>query len=309
MVRLIAILIGFGFVLVAGVSLLTGVFAYIGAEPHESAEHRFHEHPRDYSFSFDGPFGTYDNQQLQRGFRVYREVCAGCHGINQVAFRNLSELGYSEAEVRKIASEIQVPDVNPETGEPATRAGLPADRFPEPYANDVAARAANNNSVPPDLSLIAKSRHGGADYIASLLAGYRNPETYRNAHGEALPAENRPGQGLYFNPYFPNLNLAMPPPITGDGQVQYEDGTPATVDQMSQDVAAFLMWTAEPSLQRRHRAGWAVLIFLVFASVLAYFAYKNVWSTAKRQVRLAGPLDPENMAKNEQSKSDAGIAG
>lgn len=310
MVRLLAILIGLGFVLVAGISLFTGVFAYIGAEHHESAEHRFHEQPRNYSFSFETPvFARFDNQQLQRGFRVYREVCAGCHGINQVAFRNLAELGYTEAEIRKVASEHQVPDVNPQTGEPATRAGLPADRFPSPYANEVAARAANNNALPPDLSLIAKARHGGADYIASLLSGYRDPQTYRNEDGEALPAEARPGQGLHFNPYFANLNIAMPPPLTGNGQVQYEDGTAATVDQMAQDVAAFLMWTAEPNLQRRHRAGVAVLIFLIFASLLAYFAYRNVWATAKRKVRMTGPLDPEHMAKNEQAKSEAGIAG
>jgi ubiquinol-cytochrome c reductase cytochrome c1 subunit len=303
MVRLIAILIGFGFVLVAGISFFTGLSAYLTTEHHESVEHQFHEHPRDYSFSFETPvFGRFDNQQLQRGFRVYREVCAGCHGINQVAFRNLAELGYSEAEVRKIASEIQVPDVNPQTGEPATRPGLPADRFPSPYPNETAARAANNNAVPPDLSLIAKSRHGGADYIASLLAGYSNPPAN-------LPAENRPGQGLHYNRYFPNLNLAMPPPLTANGQVQYADGTPATVDQMSQDVAAFLMWTAEPSLQRRHRAGVAVVIFLIFASILAYFAYKNIWASAKRKVRATGPLDPENMAKTEAAKRDAGIEG
>lgn len=303
MVRLIAILIGFGFVLVAAVSLFTGVVAYVGAEHHESAEHRFHEDPRNFAFSFDAPiFARFDNQQLQRGFRVYREVCAGCHGINQVAFRNLAELGYTEAEIRKVASEHQAPDVNPQTGEPATRAGLPADRFPNPYANEVAARAANNNAVPPDLSLVAKARHGGADYIASLLSGYSDPP-------RDLPAENRPGQGLHYNRYFANLNIAMPPPLTGDGQVQYDDGTPATVEQMAQDVAAFLMWTAEPNLQRRHRAGVAVLIFLIFASILAYFAYRNVWASAKRTVRMTGPLDPEHMAKNEQAKREAGIAG
>ena len=310
MVRLIAILIGFGFVLVAGISFFTGLSAYLTTEHHESVEHQFHEHPREHSFSFDTPvFGRFDNQQLQRGFRVYREVCAGCHGLNQVAFRNLAELGYSEAEVRKIASEVQVPDVNPQTGEPATRPGLPADRFPSPYPNETAARAANNNAVPPDLSLIAKSRHGGADYIASLLSGYRDPATYRNAEGRALPAASRPGQRLHFNPYFPNLNLAMPPPLTANGQVQYADGTPATIDQMSQDVAAFLMWTAEPSLQRRHRAGVAVVIFLIFASILAYFAYKNIWASAKRKVRLTGPLDPANMARTEAAKRDAGIEG
>jgi ubiquinol-cytochrome c reductase cytochrome c1 subunit len=309
MVRLLGILIGFGFVLVASVSLFSDTWDYMTTEHAETAEHRFHEHPRSIAFSTDGPFGRFDNQQLQRGFQVYKEVCASCHGLSYVAFRNLSEIGYSEAEVRKIASEFQVPDINQETGEAATRPGLPADRFPSPYANDVAARAANNNAVPPDLSLIVKARHGGAEYIASLLTGYRNPQTYRSHDGEALPAENRPSEGLHFNPYFPNLNLAMPPPFTGNGQVQYADGTPPTVDQMAKDVSAFLTWTAEPNLQRRHRAGLAVMVFLLFASILSYLAYKNVWSTAKRTVRLAGPLDPENQAKSDAAKRDAGIAG
>jgi ubiquinol-cytochrome c reductase cytochrome c1 subunit len=309
MVRLIGILIGLGFVFVAGLSFVTETWRYLQAEHHETVEHRFHEHPKNYSFSTDGPFGQFDQQQLQRGFQVYREVCAGCHGLTFVAFRNLAELGYSEPEIRKVASEFQVPDVNPDTGEPAVRPGLPADRFPDPYPNEVAARAANNNAVPPDLSLIVKARHGGADYIASLLTGYRNPATYRSHDGEALPAENRPGQGLYFNPYFPNLNLAMPPPITRNGQVQYADGTNPTIDQMAQDVSAFLVWTAEPNLQRRHRAGLAVVLFLIAATVLAYFAYKNVWATAKRTVRVTGPLDPENIAKSDAAKRDAGIAG
>jgi ubiquinol-cytochrome c reductase cytochrome c1 subunit len=309
MVRLFGILIGLGFVLVASISLVSDTWTYLQSEHHESAEHRFHEHPKNYSFTTDGPFGRFDRQQVQRGLQVYREVCAGCHGLSYVAFRNLSELGYSEAEVRKLASEFQVPDVNPQTGEPATRPGLPADRFPSPYPNDVAARAANGNAVPPDLSLIVKARHGGADYIASLLTGYQNPQTYRNHDGEALPVDSRPSQGLHFNPYFPNLNLAMPPPLTSNGQVRYADGTPATIDQMARDVSAFLVWTAEPNLQSRHRAGLAVLLFLLFATVLAYFAYKNVWATAKRTVRITGPLDPENMAKSDAAKRDAGIAG
>jgi ubiquinol-cytochrome c reductase cytochrome c1 subunit len=309
MVRLLGILIGLGFVLVASVSLFSDTYRYMTTEHHETPEHAFHEHPRNIAFSTDGPFGKFDNQQLQRGFQVYREVCASCHSLSYVAFRNLTEIGYNEAEVRKIASEFQVPSINPDTGEAASRPGLPADRFPSPYLNDVAARAANNNALPPDLSLIVKARHGGAEYVASLLTGYRNPLTHRNHDGEALPEDSRPGQGLHFNPYFPNLNIAMQPPLTRNGQVSYADGTPATIDQMAQDVAAFLTWTAEPNLQRRHRSGLAVMIFLIFASILSYLAYKNVWSTAKRKVRIAGPLDPENQAKSEAAKRDAGIAG
>lgn len=269
--RLIAILVGLGFVFVAAVSLISGIFTWFNAE--EEADHGSiaYEHPHDYPFSFDGPFGRFDRQQLQRGFQVYQQVCAGCHSLNLVAFRNLQELGYSEAEVRAIADQwpIQVPSINPETGEAATRAALPSDQFPSPYANDVAARAANNNALPPDLSLIVKAREDGANYVASLLTGYGEP-----------PAGHETPQGLYFNRYFHNLNIAMPPPLQPN-QVTYADGTEASVEQMSQDVTAFLTWAAEPNLEARHRMGFAVLIFLTIATILAYFAYRNVWADRK----------------------------
>ncbi|HWH17220.1 MAG TPA: cytochrome c1 [Allosphingosinicella sp.] len=276
MVRLIGALIGLGFILVLAVSLITGAVGFLREPPTETIEHKFHKHAKDVAFSFDGPFGKFDRQQLQRGFQVYKEVCAACHGLNLVAFRNLADLGYEEPEIKAIAEQwqIEVPDINPDTGEATTRKAIPADRFPEPYANEVAARAANNNAMPPDLSLIVKARHDGAAYIYSLLTGYQNPPAN-------LPPEARPGQGLYYNPYFPNLNLAMPPPITADGQVTYADGTPATRDQMAKDVAAFLTWTAEPNLESRHRTGIAVLIFLIIATVLAYMAYQNVWAGRK----------------------------
>ena len=257
------------------------------------------------SYSFDGPFGRFDRQQLQRGFQVYREVCAACHGLNLVAFRNLHDLGYSEAEVRAIADQWQIPtpSVNPETGEPATRKAIPADRIPNPYANETAARAANNNALPPDLSLIVKAREGGAAYIESLLTGYRNPP-------HELPRENRPGTGLYYNPYFANLNIAMPPPLTADGQVTYADGTAATRQQMAHDVAAFLTWAAEPNLETRHKVGIWMMIFLIFCTILAYLAYQNVWhGPSSRRVRVTGPLDPENQAKSAEAKDEAGVAG
>ncbi|HEY0446998.1 MAG TPA: cytochrome c1 [Allosphingosinicella sp.] len=273
MVRLIAALVGLGFILVLAISLITGAAAFVSEPPQETIEHRFHREAKEVQFASDGPFGHYDRQQLQRGFQVYKEVCAACHGINMVAFRNLHDLGYSEAEVKAIANQwqIEVPDINPETGEAATRKAIPADRFPNPYANEVAARAANNNAFPPDLSLITKARHHGPAYVYSLLTGYQNPPAN-------LPPEARPGQGLYFNPYFPNLNLAMPPPITADGQVTYADGTNPTVDQMSKDVAAFLTWAAEPKLENRHRTGVAVLIFLLFATGLAWLSYRQLWA-------------------------------
>jgi ubiquinol-cytochrome c reductase cytochrome c1 subunit len=302
MVRFFAFLVGLGFVAVAAWSLGWGVAAYFKETHEESVEHKFHEEPKHVAFSFDGPFGKYDRKQLQRGFQVYKEVCAACHGLNFVAFRNLAEIGYDEAEVKAIADQwaIQVPDVDPKTGEATTRKALAADRFPSPYPNEVAARAANNNAMPPDLSLITKARHGGASYVYSLLRGYQNPP------GD-LPAENRPGEGLHFNPYFPNLNIAMPPPIQADGQVTYADGTPPTQDNMAKDVSAFLAWTAEPRLENRHRAGLATLIFLLFATILAYLSYKNVWATAKRNVRVTGPLEPENMAKRDAASDEAGV--
>jgi ubiquinol-cytochrome c reductase cytochrome c1 subunit len=311
MVRLLGILIGLGFVAVASWSLGWGVYAYVTEEHEVSVEHGFHLEPRDIAYSFDGPFGKYNLPQLQRGFQVYKEVCSSCHGLSFVAFRNLADLGYGEAEIKAIADkwQIEVPAVDPKTGEASTRKALPADSFPSPYPNEVAARAANNNALPPDLSLITKARHGGPAYVASLLTGYRDPKTYRNKKGEALPADNRPGPNLHFNPWFANLNIAMPPPLR-DGQVTYADGTNASVDQMAQDVSAFLAWTAEPKLENRRAAGWAVLIFLIFATILAYLAYQNIWhGGASRRVRETGPLDPENMAKNDAAKRDAGIAG
>ena len=277
MVRILGFLVGLGFVALAAWSLLWGAIAYVQDPPHATVEHEFHQEPRAASYSFDGPLGRYDRQQLQRGFQVYKEVCAACHGLNFVAFRDLHQLGYNEAEVRAIADQwpIQVPSINPETGEPATRKAIPADRFPSPYANETAARAANNNALPPDLSLIVKAREGGAPYVESLLTGYQNPPAH-------LPRENRPGTGLYYNPYFANLNIAMPPPITADGQVTYAPGNPpATRQQMAHDVAAFLAWAAEPSQDSRKNAGLWTLIFLIFGTFLAYMAYQNVWAGRK----------------------------
>ena len=311
LVRGIGALVGLGFIGVLVISLVYGLWGYIEEPPTESIEHKFHLAPKHVSFASDGPFGHFDDRQLQRGFQVYKEVCAACHGLNLVAFRDLHDLGYSEAEVKAIADQwqIEVPDINPETGEATTRKALPADRFPSPYANEVAGRSANNNAYPPDLSLITKARHHGPAYVYSLLTGYRDAAKYRNEEGEPVPAEARPGQNLHFNPYFPNLNLAMPPPITADGQVTYADGTNPTVDQMAKDVSAFLVWTAEPKLENRLRTGLATLIFLFFATILAYLSSKQIWATSKRAVRVTGPLDPENIAQSDAAKRDAGIEG
>lgn len=253
-----------------------GAYAYISSPPAPTAEHEFHLPPKNVSFSFEGPFGTYDRQQLQRGFQVYKEVCSACHSLRLVAFRDLEDLGYSDAEVKAIATDwtAQTPDINPATGEPTMRKPVPADHFPPPFANDVAARAANNNAIPPDFSLIAKARHEGPQYIYSLVTGYQNQpaELLRKFPDARTP------EGLHYNPYFANLNLAMPPPLTADGQVTYGDGTRATKEQMAKDVAAFLMWSAEPKLEARHRAGLGVLVFLLIATGFAFMAYRNIWA-------------------------------
>lgn len=284
MIRLFAILIGLVF---SGVALLSfGVGAYTFAtEEHEpTAEHEFHLPPKDVAYSFDGPFGKWDKVQLQRGYKVYKDVCAACHSLKFVSFRDLADLGYSEAQVKALAAEWQVPGVNPDTGEPTLRPGLPTDRFPLVYPNDVAARAANNNAIPPDLSLMTKARHDGTNYVHSLLVGYADPATYKNAEGkrlaQAFPEFSTP-TGLHFNPYFPNLNLAMAPPIKADVPFTYDDGTKATVDQMATDVAAFLTWTAEPKMQQRKQTGTWFILFLLFATTLAYMSYKNIWAGKK----------------------------
>ncbi len=278
MVRFFGILIGLFFAGMLVYSFGRGAVEYISNPPVKAVEYQFHEEPKDVSFTSDGPFGKFDNQQLQRGFQVYKEVCAACHGIRLVAFRNLEELGYSEDEVKAIAANwpIEAPSIDPATGEASTRPPIPADKFPKPFANDVAAGAANNNAIPPDLSLITKAREGGAPYIYSLLSGYSDPPA-------ELPEANRPGVGLHYNAYFANLNIAMAPPITGDDQVTYSDGTNATVSQMAQDVSAFLIWTAEPSLVKQKQTGWAVLAFLLIATILAFLSYKSIWADVKAE--------------------------
>jgi len=307
MVRIIGFLVGLAFSGVLLISLFIGLADAFSNPPAPLAEEEFHKHPKHLTLASDGPLGKFDRQQLQRGFQVYKEVCAACHGLSLVAFRDLKALGYNDAEVKAIANQwaIEVPSVNPDTGEAATRKAVPSDWFPSPYANETAARAANNNALPPDLSLISKAREGGAAYTYSLLTGYqRQPAELL----KKFPASKTP-QGLYYNPYFANLNLAMPPPLTSEGQVTYADGTKSTVDQMAKDVSAFLVWTAEPKLENRHRAGIVVVVFLLFATVLAYLAYKQIWAEAKRTVRPIGALDPENQAKSRRAKGKAGIAG
>lgn len=247
------------------------------------------EKPELESWSFAGFFGRYDRAQLQRGFQVYREVCAACHGLRYVSFRSLGEEGgphFTEAEVRALAAEYTVIDGPDDVGDMFERPGRPYDYLPNPFPNDQAAAAANGGAVPPDLSLIAKARgvsrgiqwtlldfftqnqEAGPDYIHALLTGYEDP-----------PPGVDVTPGTYYNPYFiSGATLAMPPPLSDD-LVTYTDGTPQTVDQYSRDVSAFLMWAAEPHLVERKRIGYQVVIFLIVFAGLMYFTKKKVWAT------------------------------
>lgn len=250
------------------------------------------KHPRSAGFSFEGPFGTFDQAQLQRGYKVYREVCAACHSMDLLSFRTLGERGGpfydpsapSAAEnrfVRAIAAEAQIADIDTETGEPIMRPGIAADRFPSPWPNRTAGAAANGGAYPPDLSVMAKARKDGSNYIYSLLSGYVDP-----------PAGLRIGPGQYYNPYMtgdmtpfwdgdpeevPYGGFIAMPPVLMDGQVTFDDGTEATVDQMSKDVAAFITWASDPRATERKQTGMGVLAFLAIFAGLTYASYRRIW--------------------------------
>jgi len=219
-----------------------------------------------YNWSFSGPFGRFDRAALQRGLQVYREICSGCHSLKYVAFRNLAALGYGEDEIKAMSEGYTVNDGPNDDGDMYERPGRPTDYFPSPFANAKAAAAANNGAAPPDLSLMAKARVGGPDYIRSLMLGYEEP-----------PAGFEPLEGLHYNAYFPGNQIAMMPPLADDA-VEYTDGTAATTDQMATDVANFLMWTAEPNLERRHSLGVTVVLFLLVFTGILYAAKRKVWS-------------------------------
>ncbi|MCT2398551.1 cytochrome c1 [Novosphingobium mangrovi (ex Huang et al. 2023)] len=277
MARILSILVGLFFTVALAWSFGRGAYTQITEPAAPTAEHHYHLLPKDVHFASDGGFGKFDRQQLQRGFQVYKEVCSACHSLSHVAFRDLTQLGYTDAEVKAIAAGFSVPGTDPNTGEATMRPGTSTDYFPKPFANDIAARAANNNAVPPDLSLMTKARHDGPAYVYSLLTGF----TEQPAELIKEFPEAKTPSGLHYNPYFANLNLAMAPPLVADGQVEYGDGTKATVDQMAKDVSAFLIWTAEPKLEKRKQTGWAVLGFLLFATILGYMSYRNIWAGKK----------------------------
>lgn len=246
-------------------SILFVAFAVIG--PISSADAAgAGEKPLQMEWSFDGMLGTYDKAALQRGYLVYKSVCAACHSMKRVAFRNLDALGYNENQIKNIAAEYTVMDGPNDEGEMFERTARPSDYFPDPYPNKQAAKYANNGAYPPDMSLIAKARKDGANYVYSLLVGYEEAPAYK----ELLP-------GQYYNKYMGGNIIAMAPPLS-DGQVDYEDGTPTTVDQYAKDVVHFLNWAAEPELETRKRMGVKVLIFLAVFAFVMYSVKRKIWS-------------------------------
>ncbi|MGB7406121.1 MAG: cytochrome c1 [Pacificimonas sp.] len=289
MVRWIGYLVGFVFIFVLVLASISGLVDWANAEEdaNKKLKAEFLQADEDIAWSWEGPmglgvFGGFDRPQLQRGFQVYREVCSSCHSLKYVAFRNLTEIGFNEAEVKQIAADwpIPVPSINPDTGEADTRPAEPADNFPLVYPNEIAARAANNNAYPPDMSLLTKARPGGPNHIYSVITGY-----------EPVPAsfpEDQVSEGLHYNPHFHSLWINMPPQLS-DGLVSYEPGQPQpTVTQMGQDITAFLYWAAEPKLETRKRAGVGVIVFLLFLTSFAYLTYKRVWAELKPS-QVGGP--------------------
>ena len=217
-------------------------------------------------WSFSGLLGTYDKNQLQRGFQVYKEVCSACHSLDRVSYRNLTALGYSAEQVKAVASEYTVEDGPNLEGEMFDRPARPSDRFVSPYPNVQAARYVNNGALPLDLSLISKARPAGPDYIAALLTGF-----------EEAPADIEMNAGMHYNKFFQGHQIAMAPPLS-DGQITYADGVDATVEQMAQDVAAFLTWTAEPHMEARKRMGIKVMLFLAVLTFVMWRVKRKVWS-------------------------------
>lgn len=264
-------------------AVMATVFAGIGSA-NAAGEYPL-KHPKEVDWSFAGPFGKYDKGQLQRGLKIYVEVCAACHSMDLIAFRNLEALGYSQEQVKSFAAEYEVPAEPNEDGEVLDRPARPTDHFVSPYANAEEAKALNNGALPPDFSLIAKARYvergfpqfvfdvfttyneAGPNYLYSLLTGY-----------EDAPADKEIAEGTYYNPYFiGGQSLAMASPLS-DELVTYDDGSPETVDQYAKDISAFLMWAAEPHLEARKELGFKVLAFLLAFTILIYLTKRSIFS-------------------------------
>ena len=236
-------------------------FGAHAADEHAAVPHR--------TWSFEGLFGTFDPGATQRGFQVYNEVCTACHSMKLLAFRHLSGIGFTEEQIKQIAASKQVMDGPNDAGEMFERPSRPSDRFPAPFPNENAARAANNGAYPPDFSTLVKGRDGGASYIYGVMTGYKDPPPGK----ELLP-------GMNYNEVFPGHQIAMPPPLSED-QVTYADGTPATVDQMAADVATFLAWVSEPELETRKRLGIKVILYMLVLTGFLYAIKRRVWAGVK----------------------------
>ena len=245
--------------------LLSSNLALASGESHNEALH-----PKHLNWEFDGFFGRFDKQSIQRGYQVYKEVCASCHSMKLMAYRNLQEIGFSADEVKQIASEYMITDGPDDNGDMFERPALPSDRFISPFANEQAARASNGGALPPDLSLIIKARHSGANYVYSLLTGYAEaPDNFVLTEGKS------------YNPYFPGRQISMSPPLPDDETVEYEDGTVATKEQMAIDVVNFLQFVAEPEMEARKQMGIKVIIFLAIMTILFVIAKKLLWKKVK----------------------------
>ena len=226
-------------------------------------------------WSFKGLFGKFDRGSLQRGYQVYTEVCSSCHSMKYLSYRNLAEKGgpeFSEEQVKAIVANFEVTDGPNNDGEMFTRAAKLSDKFVMPYANVKAAQAANGGAYPPDMSVLAKARSGGVDYIYSVLLGYEDP-----------PIGMTLDEGVYYNKFMYGNNIKMSQPLS-DGLVEYSDGTIASEEQMAKDVATFLMWAAEPHLEARHQMGFKAIVYLIILTVLVYFSMKRIWSRVETEV-------------------------
>jgi ubiquinol-cytochrome c reductase cytochrome c1 subunit len=244
---------------VAGLTLLSGTAVSVASEA---------EHPENQDWQFEGVFGSFDVASIQRGLQVYLEVCSACHSLNQIAYRNLIDLGFNADEVKAIAAEYEVTDGPDDNGDMFQRPARPSDKFVLPFANEKAARAANNGAFPTDLSLLTKAHPAGPDYIYALLTGF----------GDEAPEDIELAEGMEYNPYFSGKQIAMAPPLFEDS-VEFSDGRKATVENMAWDVTNFLQWTAEPEMEDRKRIGWKVVLFLLVLSAMLYAAKRKVWSS------------------------------
>jgi ubiquinol-cytochrome c reductase cytochrome c1 subunit len=250
--------------------LISLVLTFTQALASEAESPTSAHHPKKLNWEFEGFFGRFDKQSIQRGYQVYKEVCASCHSLELVAYRNLQDVGFSENEVKQIAAEYMVNDGPDDSGEMFERPALPSDHFVSPFANEQAARAANGGALPPDLSLIIKARHDGPNYVYSLLTGFAE-----------APDDFKMTEGKYYNPYFTGRQISMPPPLADDGAVEYKDGTFATREQMAIDIVNFLQFAAEPETEHRKQMGVRAMIFLAIMTLLFAIAKKLLWRKVK----------------------------